>query len=204
MNRNYSAIFALIFPFLIGCAGSVASQPSQCALFVASIEDKESEEGVYFNIERDYAIEGGRFVRPYEEMKSISSACMPANIDAALPADLVHPWDVPNYIDISSGRHGNAPWVQFVYPSIDNEYGPGLSSSIVFYDSQGTPSSTVQVSSYHSWEGAKVSSSKLSGTELERCTQTIEFFSYKDNGDIDKELDTPARTACEYTRESIP
>ena len=202
--RNYNAAIALALVFLVGCANGVSSKPSQCALFVANIEDDKSEEGLDFSIERDHSIEAGIFAGPYERMKSISSGCRPAEIDAVLPADLVHPWDAPNHIDISSGRHRGAPWVQFVYPSIDNEYGPGLSSSIVFYDSQGTPSSTVQVSSYHAWEGAKVSSSRISGAELERCTQTIEFFSYKDNGDIDKELDTPVRTACEYSRESIP
>lgn len=199
VNNKTLSIAAVIFSLLSGNATSSSGQTTACALFLNQTLIKTVTSDVEFNLEEKYGIESGRFTHSYESMRSLESSCAPGSIDAVPPFEIKSPWDAPDYIDVSTGVHNGSPWVQFVYPAIDEEYGPGLSSSIVFYSNQGTPTSTILVSSYHAWDGAKVSSSRITGFVLEICTQTIDPYSYTEFGDIDGELDEPVRSPCEIS-----
>lgn len=87
----------------------------------------------------------------YDDIQPIDSNCSPGNITPSAPEEIMSPWDTRNHVDISAGISGAIPWIQFAYPSIGN-YGPGLASSVVFYDAAGHPISTNLVSEYHSWK----------------------------------------------------
>ncbi|MGY0612466.1 hypothetical protein ACW7G5_09560 [Luteimonas sp. A501] len=183
---------------------STGSQPEGCISFLAGVSKIPNGSEVGFDIEKAYRIEDGMFVQAYDAMRPINSGCTLGSIIPISPSEIKSPWKAHEFIDVASGTHNGSPWIQFVYPSIDDGHGSGLSSSIVFYDDEGHPISTSLVSSYHSWEGARVLNSKIKGSQLERCTQFIEFFSYTKSGDIDQELDTPIRSSCAISHGELP
>lgn len=203
INKPVITFFAMAAA-LSGCSGNALGQPNKCALFISNLQEVAREDRGEFNIEKLYQLEGGLVTEAYESATSISSGCNPVELHSVSPASIMGSWDVPSHIDISAGVHAGSPWIEFIYPSIDNEHGSGLASSIVFYDRSGIPQSTMHVSSYHSWEGARVTSSRIAESKLEKCTQSIEFYSYTNAGDIDEVLAEPIRSRCEYSYEDLP
>ena len=193
-----------IYP-LSGCAEVPDKQALRpCLDFITQISAHEGKETVEFNLEKSLGItEPSILTAAYDAIQSIDSNCSPGDIAPSAPEEIMSPWDTRNYIDISAGVSGTVPWIQFVYPSI-GDYGPGLASSVVFYDDAGHPIATNLVSEYHSWENASILYSVMSSGKIESCRQNIEYFSYSQDGDILGELESPLRSECEYSRSTYP
>lgn len=187
------------------CPPLAARASTDCADFISRIPQQLEAEVVIFDIEKTYSIEGGIVSGAYDTIRPIESGCTPVNMQTASPDAIGLPPNTAPYKEVAAGTHQGTPWVQFVHPSVNvDDERPGLSSSIVVYDINGRARSSVVVSSYHSWEGAHVLSSTLSNGRLIRCEQDIEFFSYADFGDIDKELSEPTRSTCESSAMPFP
>lgn len=197
--NNHKFFLAISTLLLSSCTTIAQSHPNACTSFLDKVLKEADSTNTKFDLEVDYGIENGSFDQAYDAMRSMESNCSPGAIAPTSPSDIKSPWNAPAYIDVSAGSHNGTAWVQFVYPSVDESYGPGLSSSITFYDESGSPVSTTHVSSYHSWEETRVSRSRMTTSGLEICAQTITPYSYTTSGDIDRELDEPWRSTCEVS-----
>ena len=188
---------------IAGCSSLTANERNACKTFLFEGNISPSSNRVMFDIEKSYAISPETLGSTYKSLHGLDSGCVPLNIDAVPAAELGVVGETPEYKDIDSGSQDGRSWVQFIYPSV-GEDGPGLTSSITFYDAKGEPVSSNLVSFYHSWEGAQTMSSKMADGKIVRCTQSIEFFSYTESGDIDEELMEPLRSECDLSYEVLP
>lgn len=198
MNKIPSVALIVATPLLHACAGETASelQAPSCRAFIAALETGERKALLEFDIEHQLSLKPENYTDAYGTVEPLMSGCLPGDIDSARPEDIKAPWDARPYVDVAAGVIDDTPWIQFVYPAI-GETGPGLASSIVFYGQGAEPRSTHLVSAYYAWENATTLRSTLSSGAIQGCTQYIEHFSYKENGDIADALDRPTRSECE-------
>lgn len=195
------ALGVLLPPF-----NALAVEPAleRCSEFLSSLPDDGGEAEVSFDLEVQLGLAAAQEAYPtYRSIEPLNSGCETGNIIAHHSEEAIHPADLPSYVDVAAGVSGAYRWVQFVYPSV-GEYGPGLESSVVFYDAEGVPGLTRLVSAYHSWEGASVLRSVMSQGRIKHCRRQIEFFSYTEDGDIAAELDAPVSSDCEYSWSTYP
>lgn len=196
-------IFAVACTCVLGLGmPASASSRSSCAVFLDEVRGKADgwdADPVMFDLEAKLRISSPeQLIAAYGSLQTIGSSCLPGEIDPADPEEVMSPWDVPAYLDVAAGLAGATTWVQFIYPSI-RSFGPGLASSIVFYDEAGRPKATWLVSEYHSWETTSVLWSVMRRGEILSCRQSIEFFLYDQRGDVIGELESPSRSMCEVT-----
>jgi len=90
----------------------------------------------------------------------------------------------------------NLNGVVFIYHSRGvEEVMTGLAAALVEYRDDGTPGRMYKASELLRDEGwARLTSSTLTSTSVERCDQQIEYFTYSPEGDITGELQVPERT----------
>ena len=203
MNSTKIIAYLVAALFVTSCSSRTASAKTACEAFLFEGNILPSQGLVEFDIEKSYAISPNTIGSTYESLHGLDSGCVPLNIDAVPAAELGVVGDTPEYKDIDSGSQDGRTWVQFIYPSL-GEDGPGLTSSITFYDAKGEPVSSNLVSFYHSWEGAQKMSSEMKDGKIVQCAQRIEFFSYTESGDIDEELIEPLRSECDLSYEVLP
>lgn len=86
--------------------------------------------------------------------------------------------------------------VVFIYHSRGaEEVMTGLAAALVEYRDDGTPGRVYKASELLRDEGwARLTSSTLTSTSVERCDQQIEYFTYSPQGDVTGELHVPERT----------
>lgn len=204
MPMNSIKLFAsLTFALLAAsCTTPVLSAQSACADFLFDGDIATDLDSKKFDIEQDYSLSSETLGSTYVSLRNVNSGCVPHRIDAVSANEIGVAVDTPRYKDVEAGSQDGRPWIRFIYPSI-GEYGPGLASSITFYDAKGEPKSSSLVSFYYSWEGAQTMSSTMTGGAILRCTQTIEFFSYTASGDLDEALIEPVRSKCDVSREAL-
>ncbi|MGY0632773.1 hypothetical protein [Luteimonas sp. A478] len=209
MKINNLALLPIVLSasFLAGCithAGDDQDSGKSCAKFLKDIPVGTDNAPVSYDLEEFLNIStSNELTVAYDALQSIESGCGLGEIVPDDPEEIMAPWEAPNYVDVLAGISGMTPWVQFVYPSI-GEFGPGLASSVVFYDEAGRPIVAKLVSEYHSWENTSVLKSVLFKGKIESCRQYIEYFSYGRDGDIAGELDSPVRSECKLTTSTYP
>lgn len=195
--------------FLVSGAATPADAGPRtaCADFLSGLEGGEDGSAalpVIYDLESLLGISSAdALTAAYDALQALNSGCSPGKIESAEPEEIMSPWRAPAYVDVAAGIHGAIRWIQFVYPST-GDFGPGLASSVVFYDDTGLPTATVLVSEYHSWEKTSVLRSVMSEGEIAWCRQHIEYFLYNQNGDVAGELGSPNRSTCEITSVSYP
>lgn len=184
-----------------------AGPRTACADFLSDLEGGEDGSAalpVIYDLESLLGISSAdELTAAYDALQALNSGCSPGKIESAEPEEIMSPWRAPAYVDVAAGIHGATRWIQFVYPSI-GDFGPGLVSSVVFYDGAGDPKASHRVSEYHSWENTSVLRSVVVEGEIVSCRQHIEYFFYDQNGDVAGELGSPKRSACEITSISYP
>lgn len=205
MNKITSILLLVATPMLHACAAETAvdPQPSSCQTFIADLKAGESQGRLEFDIERSLNLTSENYTSAYDAIEPLGSGCSPGEIDRVHPSDIKAPWDTRSQVDVAAGVVDDLPWIQFVYPAI-SEAGPGLASSIVFYDEEAHPHASHLVSGYYAWENATSLRSMLSSGTIRFCTQHIEYFSYDENGDIADALDEPTRSDCKDSFSTYP
>lgn len=184
------------------CSSLMASEMGVCRTFLVEAAIGASTDPVTFNIERDYLLSDDNIGSVYSSLHSLKSGCLPLDINARAADELGITEEMPEYKDIDTGSMGGRVWIQFMYPSL-GEYGSGLTSTITFYDHNGEPKSSSLVSSFHVWEGAQTVSSTMVDDKIVRCTQSLDFYSYNESGDINEELLEPIRSKCAISYEAL-
>ena len=203
MNSKTMLACFVAASLIAGCASLIANERHACKAFLFEGNIAPSPDPVGFDIEKSYSLSPDTLGQIYRSLPGLDSGCMPFNIDAVAAAELGVVGETSEYKDIDAGSQDGRTWVQFIYPSL-GEDGPGLTSSITFYDAKGEPESSNLVSFYHSWEGAQTMSSEMKDGKIIRCTRRIEVFSYSESGDIDQELMEPIRSECDLSYEALP
>lgn len=207
MSMNKIRVFCvLLFAFLVsGCATAENKGAAQsCAEFLNNIPSGAQEVPVKFDIERSLDISAAdQMTSAYDSIRPLASGCSVGEIAPTDPEEIMAPWETHGYVDVAAGVSGATPWIQFIYPSID-DLGPGLASSVVFYDSTGSPIATKLVSEYHSWDNTSVLRSVMFEGRIESCRQQLEHFFYDQHGDIAGELESSIRSECEHSSSTYP
>lgn len=189
----------MLIYLLSACAKNIGDDmPDPCGSFISLLLMQPEQEFMTFDLERSFLLTPDALTAAYDSIKPLESGCAPGSIQPSSPEDIMSPWETRSYVDYFAGTTDGTPWIQFVYPSI-TESGPGISSSIVFYDGGGRAISTRLVSEYHSWESASTLNSVMRSGIIRSCRQAVEFFSYDDDGNIAEELPSPLKSECEYT-----
>ena len=207
MNKSHGlsciALIALLYP-LFACTKDRGDETiDPCSSFISLLLMQPEQEVMNFDLEKSLLLTPDSLTAAYDSINPIESKCAPGSIQPSPPEDVMSPWETHSYLDYSAGTTDGIPWIQFVYPSIA-ESGPGISSSIVFYDDNGRAISTRLVSEYHSWESASTLHSVMQSGKITSCRQTIEFFSYDDDGNITEELPSPLKSECEHAASTYP
>lgn len=196
---------ALFYLSVSGCVTAEGmGEADECAAFLNDLPEADREAPIHFDLERSLDISSADQVAvAYGSIRPLGSGCSAGEIIPAEPEEIMFPWDTNSHVDIAAGTSGATPWIQFVYPSI-GDFGPGLASSVVFYDRFGSPVVTRLVSEYHSWENTSVLRSVMYRGEIESCRQQLEHFSYDQDGDIAGELESAIRSECERSTSNYP
>lgn len=205
MNKITLACSALFSLSMSGCVTAEdAGKAGECAAFLNNLPEETREAPTHFDLERSLNISSAdQIAAVYDSILPLGSGCGAGEIIPADPEEIMFPWDAHSHVDIAAGTSGATPWIQFVYPSI-GDFGPGLASSVVFYDRFGNPVATRLVSEYNSWENTSVLRSVMSQGTIESCRQQLEHFSYDQDGDIAGELESAIRSECERSTSSYP
>lgn len=200
---SYLLLITLLDPLPARVNGPNDPVGQTCISFISRLTKQSKNAAVEFNLESALELTPEALTSAYDAIQPVGSNCAPGGIEPASPEDIMSPWQTRSYADVAAGLSGKTPWIQFVYPSI-NSHGQGLASSVVFYDDTGNPVATRLVSEYHGWENASALRSVMLEGRIESCRQNIEFFSHDDEGNLIKELASPARSACDYSATTYP
>lgn len=203
MTKIANVLLIVAIPFMDGCAGETAPVPlvRPCHDFISGLKFVETRAPLKFDIEQSLGLKPDNFTSVYETISPLMSGCAPGDVNSVQPDEIKTHWDARPYVDVAAGIIDSTPWIQFIYPAVD-EAGPGLASSIVFYGEDARPRATHLVSAYHAWENAITLRSTISSGIIQSCKQHIEHFSYKENGDMTEALDRPIRSECEASSSS--
>ena len=205
MNRLLLVLLTFVGLSQAGCiSASASAEPERCVEFLNSVPLSDDTQSTSFDLERSLDISSPeQLASAYSSLRPLNSGCDIGEINLSDPLDVMDPWGAPHYVDFVAGSIGGARWVQFIYPSVGSG-GPGLASSLVFYNSEGEPTFTLLVSEYYSWEKTSLLRSEILGMGVKSCRQEIEYFSYKASGDIEFELESPSRSEFECSITSLP
>lgn len=103
-------------------------------------------------------------------------------------------------VALKSGKFNDGvSWIIFAYAEERLEPMSRMVIAMAVYDQDARQRETYELSYYMEWENALAMHSRIRGKRIDSCVQEIDFFSYKENGDIDDELDIPSRGECKYS-----